>query len=324
MRAFPMFIKTTDRKVVIAGGGEEATQKFRLLSKTDARIILCAKILNTELTDAVETGRAVHFADPVTSQVFADAAMVFIATGDSTRDKALHGLAKEAGALVNVVDNPPLCDMTTPSIVDRDPVVIAIGTEGTAPVLARLIKTKMEGMLSPNLGSLAALAGRLRPRVNAAFAGRQRAFWAWVFRGAPMAQFARGRDAAGRQAIEAAIDAGEIPAEKTRHPISVISTDDQGYDLLTLRAVACLQEADVIFLEPDIDEAILELPRRDARRIPMSGGKNDRSSALSEAVHLQDEGQRVAMIVAPNSPLSGLLRAQASGQVLMHHQGQAC
>ena len=324
MRAFPMFIKTTDRKVVIAGGGEEATQKFRLLSKTDARIILCAKILNTELTDAVETGRAVHFADPVTRQIFADVAMVFIATGDSTKDEALHGLAKEAGALVNVVDNPPLCDMTTPSIVDRDPVVIAIGTEGTVPVLARLIKTKMEGMLSPNLGGLAALAGRLRSCVNGVFPGRQRAFWAWVFRGAPMAHFARGRDALGQKVIEDAIVAGEIPADKTRHPISVISTDDQGYDLLTLRAVACLQEADVIFLEPDIDEAILELPRRDARRISMGNGNKDRSLALKDAVHMQDKGQRVAMVLAPNSPLSGLLRAQASGQVLMHHQGQAC
>lgn len=324
MHAFPMFIKTTDRKVVMAGGGEEATQKFRLLSKTDAQIVLCSQTLNAELSAAVEAGRATHFAEPITGQVFAGAAMVFIATGDCTRDEVLHRLAKEAGALVNVVDNPPLCDMTTPSIVDRDPVVIAIGSEGTAPVLARLIKTKMEGMLSPNLGNLAALAGRLRPRVNTAFAGKQRAFWAWVFRGAPMAHFARGRDAEGLQAIEAAIDAGEIPSEKTRHPISVISTDEQGYDLLTLRAVACLQEADVIFLEPDIDKAILELPRRDARRISMGDGNKDRSLALKDAVHMQDKGQRVAMVVAPNSPLSGLLRTGASGRVLMHHQGQVC
>lgn len=323
MRAFPMFIKTTNRRVVIVGGGEEATQKFRLLSKTDARIVFVAQSLNDELADAVKEGRAVQYSIPVTSDVFANAAMVFVATGHEQTDEAMHSLAKEAGALVNVVDNPPLCDMTTPSIVDRDPVIIAIGTEGTAPVLARLIKTKVEGMLTPNLGTLAKLAGQLRGQVNRTFPGKQRAFWAWVFRHAPMQHFARGQDAAGEEAIEAALQAGQIPAEQERHPISVISTDCQGYDLLTLRAVASLQEADVIYIEPQVDEAILELPRRDARRISMPTTPSEQADALDVAVKYQDNGQRVAVVMAPNSPLTGVLRAQARERILMHHQGQA-
>lgn len=323
MRAFPMFIKTTGRRVIIVGGGEEAAQKFRLLSKTDAQIVLAAQILNAELTEAVKAGLATQYSKAVTSDVFIDAAMVFIATGDEQIDVAMHGLAKEAGALVNVVDNPPLCDMTTPSIVDRDPVIIAIGTEGAAPVLARLIKTKVEGMLAPNLGKLAKLAGQMRHQVNETFPGKQRAFWAWVFRHAPMQHFARGHDDAGEDAIKSVLQRGQIPSEQERHLISVISTDCQGYDLLTMRAVACLQEADVIYIEPRVDEAILELPRRDARRIAMPTEHSERARSLEDAMERQDKGQRVAIVMAPNSPLSGALRAQASVRAVMHHQGQA-
>ena len=97
-------------------------------------------------------------------------------------DAALHALAKEGGAVVNVVDQPDLCDAITPSIVDRDPVVVAIGTEGTAPVLARQIKTRMEELLEPRLGDLAALAGRLRDRAAMRLGPRQRRdLWRWVF-----------------------------------------------------------------------------------------------------------------------------------------------
>lgn len=323
MRAFPMFIKTTGRRVVIVGGGEEATQKFRLLSKTDAQIVLCAKTLGDELTKAVERGAAVQFDGDITPDVFADTAMVFIGTGDEAVDEAMHAMAKQVGALVNVVDNPPLCDMTTPSLVDRDPVVIAIGSEGTAPVLGRLIKTKIEGMLSPNVGKLAKHAGEMRGRVNKVFAGRQRPFWAWVFRQGPMQLYARGHEKMGNAAIEAALQSGEIPFENNRHPISVISTDCQGYDLLTLRAVACLQEADVIYLEPNVDPAIMELPRRDARRVPISQDADQQAQVINEALKHQDAGKRIAMVLAPNSPLSSVLRAKASGRMMMHHQGQA-
>lgn len=323
MRAFPMFIKTTDRRVVIVGGGEEATQKFRLLSKTDANIVICAEQLSAELADAVAMKRASQYAGPITSAVFMDTAMVFIATGDECIDVSMHELAKSAGALVNVVDNPPLCDMTTPSIVDRDPVIIAIGTEGTAPVLARLIKTKIEGMLTPNLGRLAKLAGGMRDRVNEVFPGKQRAFWAWVFRHDPIQHFARGHESDATKSIEAVLTAGEIPTEQERHPIGVISTDCQGYDLLTLRAVACLQEADVIFIEPRVNAAILELPRRDAKRIPLANESFDQSNKIQDALEYQDKGRRVAIVMAPNSPLSSVLRAKAEGRVMMHHQGQS-
>lgn len=159
-----MIIRATGRRVVICGDGEQAAQKARLILKTDAVIVLAAPVLDPELEALAEAGRATHHAGRITPAVFEGAARGFIAMGCPGLDAALHGVAKAAGCPVNVVDRPDLCDLTTPSLVDRDPVVVATGTEGSAPVLARQIKTQVEQMLSPNLGGLAALAGRMCAR----------------------------------------------------------------------------------------------------------------------------------------------------------------
>ena len=167
MKSFPMFIRTSNRRVVIVGGGEQAAQKARLMLKTDARLIFAAPVLDDELAGIAATGRAEHHSGAIAPDLFANAAMVFVGTGCPGLDAAVHALVKVSGAPVNVVDQPDLCDLTTPSLVDRDPLVVAIGTEGTAPVLARQVKTRVEEMLAPNLGGFAALAGRMRGAVAA-------------------------------------------------------------------------------------------------------------------------------------------------------------
>jgi len=151
MKSFPMFIRTSGRRVVIIGGGEQAAQKSRLILKTDAQIVLAAPDLDEELAALVEEGRAEQYTGPITPALFDGAAMAFVGSGCPGIDAAIHALAV-GHCPVNVVDQPTLCDITTPSLVDRDPVVVAIGTEGTAPVLARQIKTKVEEMLAPNRG----------------------------------------------------------------------------------------------------------------------------------------------------------------------------
>lgn len=268
MKAFPMFIRTTGRRVVIVGGGEQAAQKARLLLKTDAVLVLVAQRLEEELQGLVDTGRATQVT-ALSVQVFDDAAMAFIATGCPGFDVAAHALAKAARCPVNVVDQPDLCDMTTPSIVDRDPIVVAIGSEGTAPVLTREIKTQVERLLPQQLGGLAALAGRLRPSVarHVPRAGR-RAFWAWVFKGGPRATWVRGAERDAATQIKAAIRAGGAPgADKTAGHIALVGAGPGARDLLTLRAVERLQEADVIFYDRLVDEEVLELARRDAERV---------------------------------------------------------
>ena len=268
MKAFPMFIRTTGRRVVVVGGGEQAAQKTRLLLKTDADLVLIAPKLDDELQGVVSDGRA-RQETTLCAESFADAAMAFIGTGCPGFDAAAHALAKAARCPVNVVDQPDLCDMTTPAIVDRDPIVVAIGSEGTAPVLTREIKTQLEQSLPQTLGGLAALAGRLRPSVTRSVPrAKRRAFWAWVFKGAPRATWTQGAERDAARDIKAAITAGGAPdAQGATGHIALVGAGPGARDLLTLRAVERLQEADVIFYDRLVDEEVLELARRDAERV---------------------------------------------------------
>mmetsp|Transcript_13745 Transcript_13745/g.23430 ORF Transcript_13745/g.23430 Transcript_13745/m.23430 type:complete len:462 (-) Transcript_13745:342-1727(-) len=267
MKTFPMFLTMTDRRVVIVGGGEQAAQKCRLILKTQARVDVLAQALDAELQDLADRHLILWNVEPIRAAHFADAALVFVATGCPGMDAALHTLAKCAGATVNVVDQPALCDAITPSIVDRDPVVVAIGTEGTAPVLARQIKTKVEDMLEPRLGDLASLAGRLRSfaaqRLNPR---KRRDLWRWVFNGPVRARHQAGAEHEAARMLKDAIATGDF-ATAAPAPVALVGAGPGSSDLITLRGVQRLQEADVIYYDRLIDPQVLELARRDARRV---------------------------------------------------------
>ena len=309
MKTFPMFLQMAGRRVVIVGGGEQAAQKTRLMLKTEAVIEVLAPQLEPELAELAAQGRVVQRAGPITPASFADTALCFIATGCPGMDAALHDLAKIAGATVNVVDQPELCDAITPSIVDRDPVVVAIGTEGTAPVLARQIKTRMEQMLEPGLGDLASLAGRLRGAAAARLGPRaRRDLWRWVFTGAPRDAFGRGAEREAARLIKDAIQTGNIHAE-TGGSVALVGAGPGSKDLITLRGVQRLQEADIIFYDRLIDPEVLELARRDAERVYV--GKHPGCHAWPQAkitaslVAAARQGQRVVRLKAGDPGIFG-------------------
>ncbi|SNY51449.1 uroporphyrin-III C-methyltransferase / precorrin-2 dehydrogenase / sirohydrochlorin ferrochelatase [Pseudooceanicola antarcticus] len=265
MKNFPMFLKMAGRRVVICGGGAEAARKARLVLKTEAEILLVAPELDPELEGLVASGRAAHQLE-ATPGTFRNCILTFIATGDEAEEEALAAQARAAGAVVNIVDRPEKCDAFTPSIVDRDPVVVAIGTEGAAPVLGRAIKTEVETMLDPRLGAFAALAGRLRGAVAEAFPdGMRRKFWEWAFNGPAFDAHRAGRERAAAEMLKEAIAAGAAPEGRGR--IALVGAGPGARDLLTLRAVRHLQEADVIFYDRLVDPEVLELARRDADRV---------------------------------------------------------
>ncbi len=295
MKTFPMFLKTDNRRIVIFGGGEQAAQKARLASKSDAQIVLIAPSLDHELTSLVREGRAVHSSAPLSRASFENAALTFVATGCPGADAGLHAVAKDFGATVNVVDQPSLCDVITPSIVDRDPVVIAIGTEGTAPVLGRAIKTKIETMLPPRIGALAALAGRLRGSVaRHVEKSDRRAFWAWVFKGAPYVTHVQGAEDQAAIAIKAAIANGGAPDQDRTARLSFIRAIPDAADLMTLRAIERLQEADIVFCARDVDQGALELARRDAERVEVDLADNKTNWPRANVI------RRIAADVAQN------------------------
>lgn len=310
MKFFPMFLRMAGRKVVIAGGGEQAAQKSRLVLKSEAELILLAPELDDELQALVEEGRARHDTRPITADSFADTALVFIATGCPGVDASLHAIAKAAGAVVNVVDQPDLCDATTPSIVDRDPVVVAIGTEGTAPVLARRLKTDLEQMLDPRLGSFSALAGRLRDAVARRVPpANRRDFWRWTFNDAPWAAHKRGAERQAADLLKQAIAAGGAPSASDLGQISLVGAGPGARDLLTLRAVERLQEADIIFYDRLVDPQVLELARRDAERVfvgKVLGTTQWPQDRINEVVlRAAQQGQRVVRLKSGDPSIFG-------------------
>ncbi len=291
MRYFPMFLDLAGREVLIAGGGEQAAQKLRLVARTEARIVLMAPELNGELAAAVAAGRARHIATDLDPEAPPRAALVFACSGCVGLDGIVAEEGRRGGAVVNVVDRPALCDAITPALVDRDPLVVAIGTEGAAPVLARQVKSALETMLEPGLGRLTALAGRLRPLVGESFAAPlRRRFWAWVFGGSPRRLFREGREAEAEEAIAAAAAAQALPEEGGA--LTVIALPDAP-DLLPLRALQRLQEADLILHGDPAPEGILEFARRDAERGPL-----DPARAAAAAA----EGERVVILGAAEVP----------------------
>ncbi|MGH1578611.1 siroheme synthase [Planktotalea sp.] len=301
MKAFPMFLQMQGRRVVIAGGGEQAAQKCRLILKTEATIRMLAPVLDPELADLHAQGKIEWHSSPITAPDFANTALVFIATGSRAADASLQVLAKSAGAIVNVVDQPHLCDALTPSIVDRSPVVVAIGTEGTAPVLARQIKTRIEEMLEPRLGDLAALAGRLRARAAMHLAPRERRdLWRWVFAGPVRAKHARGAERAAAEMIKSAIDNKSFGAQLAGS-VSLVGTGPGAIDLMTLRGIQRLQEADVIYFDAKVDAGILDLARRDAERVSVNAADGPHAFAENKLAGILvaevNRGRRVVHLV---------------------------
>lgn len=264
MRFFPLFVDLKGQTVVVSGAGEHAAAKIRLLLKTDAHI----RVFGTEPCAAVlqwhEEGHLILAERPLQWDDVAGARLVYGANGEPALDAQAAELGRWAGALTNVVDDLEHSEFLTPAIVDRDPVTVAIGTEGTAPVLARKIKSDLEEMLPADTGRLARIAQSFRAAVARLKQGRdRRELWTrFFFRDGPAA-FASGGAAAAvgkLHALLAGISAGGLQAGR----VTFISAAQDDPDLLTLKARKVLQHADAVVFDGGVPGSILELARREA------------------------------------------------------------
>lgn len=246
--------------------------------KTEAKIIVASGLLNFELQSLCDEGLLIHYHGPIDQDFLSGAALLFIATPDQAKAIAHAKLARRIGVLVNTVDLPDYCDAYTPSIVDRDPVIVAIGTEGMAPVLAQSIKTRVEEFLEPNLGVLTRFTGNLRDQVATQIPPeKRRPFWNWVFRGQPREEFSRGNETAAIDLIETALSNGFQQANAPIGRISILEANRANPDLISLRGVKRLQEADIILFDDAVAPGFLELARRDANRINLGATELPRS-----------------------------------------------
>lgn len=264
---FPTSWRVAGRDIIIVGGGEEALAKARLAVKTQARV----KVIAREFHAGFAGLDLILIDAPFVADHLANAALVFVAD-DGVDGAGAIGAARVARVALNVVDQPELCDFYTPAIIDRAPVSIAISSEGEAPVLARILRAKIETVLSLHVGALALLAGSLRDRVADILPNgvrRRRFFEALATSSRIERVLAKGVPEARREAIRLLDSHAESPADNDEAPgiVWLIGAGPGAQDLLTLRALRLLQEADVIIHDDDVSEDVIQMGRRDAGRI---------------------------------------------------------
>jgi len=297
LNAFPVFMRVDGEAVAIVGNGEEALAKARLLAQSSATLRIIADDAEAELLKFIATAGAEHVDAAYDAAQLKGAALVFAASGNEALDRRVADDARRLGIPVNAVDRPELCDFFTPALVNRAPVAIAIGTEGAGPVLAQMLRVRIDRMLSPSLGRLAALAASFRIAAERLPKGnRRRQFWSDFFSGAPAKAIEAGETA---KADDAAFNllVSNAPAEGR---IALVGAGPGAEDLLTLRAHRLLMEADAIVYDALVPEAIVAMGRRDAERLPVGKRKGCHSKSQEEInallVELGRAGKRVVRL----------------------------
>ena len=276
---FPVFLRLDGERVVIVGGGEEAVAKARLLLGARPELHVFAEHAEEDMAAlAAERGFALHPRAP-RAEDLAGTRLCIVALDDLAEAQAAVALARAAGVLVNAVDKPAISDCIVPAIVDRGPVQVAIGTGGAAPALARDLRGRVEAAVPPGYAALARLCRAWRERVAAALPGRdaRRRFWDAVMDG-PEADAALAGETEEAERLLAARLRGQAPVQGRA---SLVGAGPGDPELLTLRAVRALKRADVVLYDALVEPAILDLARRDARRVNV--GKRCGRHAMSQA-----------------------------------------
>ncbi|MBD8474864.1 uroporphyrinogen-III C-methyltransferase [Pseudomonas sp. CFBP 8770] len=296
MEFLPLFHKLRDSQVLVVGGGEIALRKSRLLAEAGAVLRVVAPSIDPQLADLVRGSGGQMLDRGYLSSDLDGCVLVIAATDDEPLNAQVSADARARCVPVNVVDAPALCTVIFPAIVDRSPLVVAVSSGGDAPVLARLIRAKLETWIPSTYGELAGLAARFRQKVKALYPDvtQRRAFWEEVFQGPIADRQLAGQGAEAERMLQAKVDGAppHAPGE-----VYLVGAGPGDPDLLTFRALRLMQQADVVLYDRLVAPAILDLCRRDAERVYV--GKRRAEHALpqeqinQQLVALAKQGKRV-------------------------------
>ncbi|WP_397459141.1 siroheme synthase CysG [Pseudomonas asplenii] len=296
MEFLPLFHNLRGSRVLVVGGGEIALRKSRLLTDAGAVLRVVAPEIESQLCELIDGSGGERLLRGYVESDLDGCVLVIAATDDEPLNAQVSADARRRCVPVNVVDAPALCSVIFPAIVDRSPLVIAVSSGGDAPVLARLIRAKMETWIPSTYGQLAGLAARFRHQVKALFPAVQqrRAFWEEVFQG-PIAD----RQLAGQGAEAERLLVEKINGAPPHAPgeVYLVGAGPGDPDLLTFRALRLMQQADVVLYDRLVAPAILELCRRDADRIYVGKRRADHAVPQDQInlqlVELAKQGKRV-------------------------------
>ena len=300
MEHLPIFINLKQKPVLVVGGGDIALRKINLLIKAQASVnclspLFCDGIASLSADKSVNLIQKIFEPDDIKNY-----SIIIASTDDSLVNSSISELAKKANIPVNVVDSPELSSFIMPSIVDRSPVIIAVSSAGKAPVLARIIRAKLETVIPSAYGLLAEIAGEYRQKVKNRFSNikDRRAFWESAFSGVIAEKVFSGRINEARGDIEEQL---ENSVEIDLGEVYLVGAGPGDPDLLTFKALRLIQQADVVLYDRLVSKGVMELVRRDSELIYVGkkGGSDEstRQEDINEQlVKLAKSGKRVCRL----------------------------
>lgn len=270
MDYLPIFLDIKGKRVIVDGGETVAARRVERALSAGAIVEVYNDTLSAEFESLQTNPNLHHFTRSLTEADIAGASVAYGASENETRDKLLYYAAQRYGVLANVADVSEYCDFITPSVVDRSPLVVAISSGGAAPVIARILRARIESLLPPAYGRLAAFVGGFRDTVtNSIKTNRERRrFWENTIEGPVGDLFLAGDPAGAERQLNAELASATAENQCTRiGEVYLVGAGPGDPDLLTFRALRLMQRADVVLYDRLVGEDILALMRRDAERI---------------------------------------------------------
>jgi len=296
----PVFLNVKGKRALVVGGGTLAARKADLLARAGCDLTVVATALNDDLARVVREYRIEHKTTELSADDLKGCVVAFGASSDTAVNRKLHDLATAAGILVNISDTTDLCDFIMPAVLDRSPLLIAIASGGTTPLLTRMLKARFETSIPAAYGRLAEFAGSYRQKVKDSIPNmtRRRRFWEEMIDGPIAEHLFSGQEEQATALMESLLD--EAASDSDRPPrgeVYLVGTGPGDPDLLTFRALRLMQQADVVLYDRLIGEGILDLVRRDASRIYVGKMKKEHTLPQEEIsemmIRLAKEGKRV-------------------------------
>ena len=298
MENFPIFLKLQGQPCLVVGGGLVAARKIQQLLAAGAKVSVVAPEIESSLNKLKQAGQIDHFQQNYDETCLQGMKLVITATDDMQLNNTVAGQAKAENILINVVDDPESGSFIMPSVIDRSPVIVAISTGGASPVLARLLRARLETLIPASYGKLAALIGRFRSKVKQHFPEIQqrRRFWEHVLQGPVAEMLYAGQDKNALALLEKQLEQ-DSPIEDSRGEVYLVGGGPGDPDLLTFRALRLMQQADVVLYDRLVAPAIVELVRKDAERIYVGKERDKHALPQNEInqllVDLAKQGKRV-------------------------------
>ncbi|MBT5984847.1 MAG: siroheme synthase, partial [Thiotrichales bacterium] len=278
MEHLPIFINLKQKPVLVVGGGDIALRKINLLIKAQARVD-CLSPFFCEGMNSLSRDNYVNLINKSFEPAdIKDYSVIIAATDDATVNSSISSIAHDKRIPVNVVDSPALSSFIMPSIVDRSPVIIAVSSAGKAPVLARIIRAKLETVIPSAYGILAEIAGEYRQKVKDRFSKikDRRAFWEATFSGVIAEKVFSGRINEAKDDIEKQLNDS---VEMELGEVYLVGAGPGDPDLLTFKALRLIQQADVVLYDRLVSKGVMDLVRRDSELIYVGKkGGSDKST----------------------------------------------